>query len=86
MLRRRYSSNFAGLKDPVVDALVAGLDRAESREELGACVRALDRVLQWGYYSIPLWYSSLHTACALGADQAAAGGTGLWAGIFDVVD
>ncbi|MCW5370743.1 ABC transporter substrate-binding protein, partial [Pseudomonas aeruginosa] len=30
---------------------------ADSRAALETAVRALDRVLQWGYYLIPTWYS-----------------------------
>ena len=50
------SRNFIGLKDPVVDALVEGLIKADSRQALVAHARALDRVLQWGYYVIPNWH------------------------------
>jgi microcin C transport system substrate-binding protein len=47
------SSNVAGIKDPVVDALIDKLIAAESREDLEAAVRALDRVLLWGQYVVP---------------------------------
>ena len=47
--------NMAGLRDPIVDALI---DRAErmvgSLEEAMTACRALDRVLLWGFYHIPL--------------------------------
>ena len=46
----------AGIKDPVVDALVETLISADSREELVTAARALDRVLQWGHYVIPHWH------------------------------
>ena len=48
------TGNLAGISDPVVDALI---ERAESAETLGAMVvacRALDRVLLWQFYNIPL--------------------------------
>jgi len=52
--------NFAGVKDPVVDELIEGLIQAGTRAELVAHTRALDRVLQWGYYLIPQWYADTH--------------------------
>ena len=52
--------NFAGVKDPVVDALIEGLIQAGTRDELVAHTRALDRVLQWGYYVIPQWHTDTH--------------------------
>ena len=42
------SRNFIGLKDPAIDVLVEGLIGADSRKELVAHTRALDRVLLWG--------------------------------------
>ena len=48
------TGNLAGITDPVVDALI---ERAESAETLGEMVvacRALDRVLLWQFYNIPL--------------------------------
>lgn len=50
------SANFAGVHDPVVDALLENLSGVDDRNELKAQVRALDRILQWGYYAIPVWY------------------------------
>ncbi len=51
------SGNVAGIKDPVVDELVDRLIQAPSRAELVATTQALDRVLLWGHYTIPHWYS-----------------------------
>ena len=51
------SGNVAGIKNPVVDALVERVIEAPSRAELVATTRALDRVLLWGHYTIPHWYS-----------------------------
>lgn len=51
--------NFAGIKDPVVDALVEQVIDASSRQDLIDHVHALDRVLLWGYYVVPLWYSNV---------------------------
>ncbi|MCL7462017.1 extracellular solute-binding protein [Pseudomonas sp. NW5] len=50
------SRNLIGLKEPVIDALVEGLIAADSRAELLAHTRALDRVLLWGHYVIPNWH------------------------------
>ena len=50
------SRNFAGIKDPVVDALVETLIAAADRDSLIAAARALDRVLLWGHYVIPHWH------------------------------
>ena len=50
------SRNFIGIKDPVVDALIDRIIFAETRKELVAATRALDRVLLWGHYVIPSWH------------------------------
>jgi microcin C transport system substrate-binding protein len=46
-------TNVAGIKDPVVDALVEKIIAAKDRDDLVYSTRALDRVLQWGFYYIP---------------------------------
>ncbi|MDX1594130.1 MAG: extracellular solute-binding protein [Gammaproteobacteria bacterium] len=50
------SRNFAGVSDPVVDELIEVLIGAQTREELVTACRALDRVLQWGFYVVPHWH------------------------------
>ena len=50
------SRNLIGVKDPVVDELVEKIITSRTREDLEAHVHALDRVLQWNYYTIPQWY------------------------------
>ncbi len=50
------SRNILGLANPAVDDLVEEVIRAEDRAALVARVRALDRLLQWGFYCIPNWY------------------------------
>ncbi len=50
------SSNIWGIADPAVDALLQKVVGATTRPELGAAVRALDRVLSHGYYSVPQYY------------------------------
>jgi microcin C transport system substrate-binding protein len=50
------SSNLMGVRDPVVDALVAKVLTAQTRPQLVAAARALDRVLLWGWYVVPHWH------------------------------
>jgi microcin C transport system substrate-binding protein len=54
------SSNVIGLKSPAVDALLDKIISAQTRPELVARVRALDRVLRHGHYAVPHWTSSVH--------------------------
>lgn len=51
------SFNFSGVRDPAVDDLVEHIVSARNRNELRTATRALDRVLMWGWYVIPHWYS-----------------------------
>ena len=46
--------NLAGIRDPVVDGLIEQAERAGTIDEVRVACRALDRVLLWGYYHIPL--------------------------------
>ncbi|MBG6076311.1 extracellular solute-binding protein [Polaromonas sp. CG_9.11] len=50
------SSNVWGIADPAVDALLQKVVTAKTRPQLGAAMRALDRVLTHGYYSVPQYY------------------------------
>jgi microcin C transport system substrate-binding protein len=50
------SRNLAGVRDPVVDRLIAALIAAPDRPTLVARTRALDRVLLWRHYVIPHWH------------------------------
>ena len=52
--------NYAGIVDPVVDALLEKLLAARTRDEQVAATRALDRVMLWQYYTIPNWYIDYH--------------------------
>ena len=51
------SANMWGISDPAVDALIRTALSASTRAELATAMRALDRVLSHGHYSIPQWYS-----------------------------
>ncbi len=54
------SSNVIGIKSPAVDALLDKVISADTRPELVASVRALDRVLRHGHYVVPHWYGGVH--------------------------
>lgn len=54
------SSNYAGIKNPVVDELVDMVIRAPDRQELVAVTRALDRVLLNQHYMVPLYTYTKH--------------------------
>jgi microcin C transport system substrate-binding protein len=54
------SNNWAGIKDPVVDALTAQVEAATDRESHQVAWRALDRVVRAGHYWLPGWYSANH--------------------------
>ena len=51
------SGNLAGIHDPVVDELTNGVASAVNRMQLIAGTRALDRVLRWGHYVVPLFHA-----------------------------
>ena len=50
------SRNYMGAKSPAIDAMIAALLKAETRADVVAAVRALDRVLISGSYVVPLFY------------------------------
>jgi len=52
--------NYAGIKDPAVDALIDRVVAAKDRPAMEAAVRALDRVLMWNYFIVPHWYKGTH--------------------------
>jgi len=49
------SRNLIGIKDPAVDALIERIVFADTRDELVAATRALDRVLLWNHFVVPQW-------------------------------
>jgi microcin C transport system substrate-binding protein len=60
---RPGSSNFIGIKNPAVDALIDQVIFAKSRDDLVAATKALDRVLLWNHYLVPQWtYGKQRTA------------------------
>jgi microcin C transport system substrate-binding protein len=54
------SFNLAGISSPVTDALIEKVLAAQSRDEMRAAARALDRVLRAGHYWVPQWYKTTH--------------------------
>lgn len=54
------SNNYAGVRDPAVDALIEDVLSAPDRPALLAATRALDRVIMWNNYIIPQWYKGEH--------------------------
>ena len=52
------SRNYPGINSPAVDALIEKLISAKNRAELTTAIHALDRVLLWGHYVVPLYHSN----------------------------
>lgn len=50
------SGNYAGICDSVADALIQSLNSTHDYKKRIDIVRALDRVLSWGYYVVPHFY------------------------------
>jgi peptide/nickel transport system substrate-binding protein len=50
------SRNYMGVKSKAVDAMIAAMLSATSREDFVAATRALDRVLLSGFYVVPLYF------------------------------
>ena len=55
------SRNLAGIKNPVVDAMIDKIIAAKSRTELNTAARALDRVLRSQHYWVSHYYKGSHT-------------------------
>jgi peptide/nickel transport system substrate-binding protein len=54
------SRNYMGVKSPALDALIANLVNTHERADAVATVRALDRVLMSGFYTVPLFHPPEH--------------------------
>ena len=50
------SRNYAGIRSAAVDGLARALGQSPDRAALVTRARALDRVLSWGFYSVPLYH------------------------------
>lgn len=53
---REGTRNYPGIKVAAIDALIGQISDAPDRASLVAAVRAMDRVLQWGHYVVPLFH------------------------------
>ena len=53
---REGTRNYPGIKDAAVDAMIGHIVAARHRRALIDATRALDRVLQWGHYVLPLYH------------------------------
>lgn len=53
---REGSHNLAGIKNPAIDSLIEKVVFAKDRTDLVAATKALDRVLLWNHYVVPLWH------------------------------
>lgn len=47
------TQSWMGLRDPAVDRLIEGVQRADTRSEMETYAHALDRVMEWQYLWIP---------------------------------
>ncbi len=56
--------NYAGICHPAIENLIATIPNATSREGMVAATRALDRILTWENYAIPLFYSDRDTVAS----------------------
>lgn len=54
------SPNLAGIKDPVIDALIEKVIAAKTRDDLVVATRAIDRVLRARHYWVPHWFKAAH--------------------------
>ena len=53
------SRNYPGIDSKAIDFLIEKLIGAKSREELTTIMHAMDRVLLWGHYVIPMHHSNI---------------------------
>lgn len=52
------TKNYAGIKNPAIDALIDKLIFSKDRKGLITACRALDRALIWNQYMVPMWYGA----------------------------
>ncbi|MCV6546978.1 MAG: extracellular solute-binding protein [Cohaesibacter sp.] len=55
------SYNIAGIKHPVLDAMIDKALNATNREDMEAAGQAIDRILRAGHYWVPNWNKPVHT-------------------------
>ncbi|TAG03367.1 MAG: ABC transporter substrate-binding protein [Betaproteobacteria bacterium] len=54
---QKASFNYRGVKSPAVDALIERIKAATTMDELTAASRALDRVVMWNHWQIPMLFT-----------------------------
>ncbi len=55
--RKEGGQNFRGVQSKVVDMLIERIAKAETIDDLRNAARALDRVVMWQFYGVPMLYS-----------------------------
>lgn len=53
------NNNFRGVSSRAVDALIEAVGRADTMQQLRDAARALDRVVTWGFFQIPVLYNNI---------------------------
>jgi microcin C transport system substrate-binding protein len=53
---RNGSRNLIGIKNPAIDEIMEKLIFTPTRDELITACKALDRVLIWNHYVVPMWF------------------------------
>jgi peptide/nickel transport system substrate-binding protein len=48
--------NYMGVKSPAIDAMISAMLKARNRDDFVAAVRALDRILMSGFFTVPLYH------------------------------
>lgn len=55
---RPGSLNFAGIKDPAVDAMLDIIATSNNEEDYFAAIAAVDRIILWNHYMVPLYHAA----------------------------
>lgn len=53
---RKGGRNLVGIKNPAIDKLIDKVIFAKDRDDQIAATKALDRVLLWNHYVVPMWF------------------------------
>ena len=54
------SGNFAGVKNPAVDAMIKAMTSAKTEAQLLPACHALERIIAHSHYLIPQWTAATH--------------------------
>jgi microcin C transport system substrate-binding protein len=54
---RKGGRNYGGIKNPAIDVIIEKIISAPNRASLITATRALDRVLMWNHYVVPMWFA-----------------------------